>query len=186
MKRLPGFASFAMFIVLCVSAAYWAMQLFQPPARAVAAAPQAEPSELPLDAAKRLFGGGATVNLASNYQLKGVVAAARSEDSVAILATDGKPAKAVATGGELTPGVTVREVHPHYVLLSEAGAVKRVELEVRAQRQTGADLSPKAPAALAPDISSVRPTTVVSGVASGPPPARQGAEPGRSPPGEGN
>lgn len=181
MKRLPLFASFALFIALCVSAAYWAMQLIQPPLRAVAAVPQAEPPELSLDAAKGLFGGSAAVNLASNYQLKGVVAAARREDSVAILSADGKPAKAVATGGELVPGVTVREVHPHYVLLSESGVIKRVELEVQSKGQTGMDLSVKTPAVVTPGMSSARPTTVVPAAQ----PVQPGAQPGAQPPGSG-
>ena len=33
MKRLPLITSFVLFIALCVSAAYWAMQLFKPPLR---------------------------------------------------------------------------------------------------------------------------------------------------------
>ncbi len=32
MKRLPLITSFVLFIALCVSAAYWAMQMFNPPA----------------------------------------------------------------------------------------------------------------------------------------------------------
>lgn len=172
MKRLPWFASFAMFIALCASTAYWAMQLFQPPVRAVAAAPQAEPPALSLDAAQSLFGGSARVDTASNYQLKGVVAAARSRDSVAILSADGKPAKAVAAGGELSPGVTIKEVHPQYVLLSESGVIKRVELEVSAKSGTGMDLSPKTTNAPASGTSSARATTVVTGSNNGTRPPR--------------
>lgn len=187
MKRLPWFASFAMFVALCVSAAYWAMQLIQPPLRAVAALPQAEPPELSLDAAKGLFGGGAAASLASNYQLKGVVAAARREDSVAILSADGKPAKAVATGGELVPGVIVREVHPQYVVLSESGVIKRVELAVPAKGQPGADLSSRAPDATTPSMSSARPTTVVPAATNGlPQPIQQGVQPDLQPPGSGD
>lgn len=170
MKRLPWFASFAMFLVLCASVAYWAMQLLQPPLRAVAAPPQAAAPELSLDPARGLFGGSAAASLASNYQLKGVVAAARSDDSVAILSADGKPAKAVAAGGELTPGVIVREVHPQYVLLSESGVVKRVELAVRAVGQGAADLPPGAasPVASSPATSSARPSVLVPEAGPGP------------------
>ncbi|NMM37431.1 MAG: hypothetical protein HHJ09_07940 [Glaciimonas sp.] len=172
MKRLPWFASFAMFIALCASAAYWAMQLFQPPVRAVAAVPRAQQPELSLDAAKNLFGGVA-INLASNYQLSGVVAAARNRDSVAILSADGKPAKAVTAGGELTPGVIVKEVHPQYVLLSESGVIKRVELAVSAKGQAGLDLSVRVPSAVVPTMSSARATTVVPGAVSDLPPPNQ-------------
>lgn len=146
MKRLPWFASFAMFLILCVSIAYWGMQLFQPPLRAVAAAPQAELPALSLEAAKRLFGAPPTASpVSSDYQLKGVLAAARRGKSVAILSADGKPAKAVAAGSELAPGVIVREVHPQYVLLSEAGVIKRIELAT--SKSTGTALPPVAKAA---------------------------------------
>lgn len=158
MKRLPWFASFAMFIILCVSIAYWGMQLFQPPLRAVAAVPQAESPALSLEAAKGLFGARAAANpVSSDYQLKGVLAAARRGKSVAILSADGKPAKAVAAGSELAPGVIVREVHPQYVLLSESGVIKRVELA--AFKSAGAVLPP---GAVAPVAISASPTVPVS------------------------
>src|SRR4030065_1562793 len=41
MKRWPLAATFVLFIALCVSAAYWAMQWLKPPSRPVAAPPQA-------------------------------------------------------------------------------------------------------------------------------------------------
>jgi general secretion pathway protein C len=163
MKRLPWFASFAMFILLCVSIAYWGMQLFQPPLRTVAGVPQAESPALSLEAAKRLFGTRiATSPVSSNYQLKGVLAAARRGKSVAILSADGKPARAVAAGSELAPGVIVREVHPQYVLLSESGIIKRIELA--AFKSAGATLPP---GAVAPVAISARPTVPVPAAVTG-------------------
>jgi general secretion pathway protein C len=146
MKRWPLVASFILFIVLCASAAYWAMQLFKPPLRAVAAPPPSVQPAPQLDAAAGLFGGRTNVAVASNYQLKGVVVSGNESDSVAILATDGKPAQSVRINAEIMPGVTVKEVHRRYVLLSEGGVVKRVELPEDAKGQTQVNLSTNAPA----------------------------------------
>ena len=56
----------------------------------------------------------------------GVIAAGR--DSVAILASDGKPAEAVGVDMEVASGVTVQEVNRQYVLLNTGGTVRRVDL----------------------------------------------------------
>jgi general secretion pathway protein C len=128
-KRLPPLAIFLAFLLLCISVAYWAMQLFKPPVRNVVAPISVERTDAPLAAAAGLFGGGSGgLVAASNFQLKGVVVAANARESVAIIAADGKPAQAVWINGELQPGVTVKEVHRQYVLLSEGGVTRRVEL----------------------------------------------------------
>jgi len=134
MKRLPRIASFILFIALCVSAAYWAMQLFKPPLRAVAVLPSQTIQPAPkLDAAASLLGGHLNAVVASNFQLKGVVVAGNPAESIAILAADGKPAQAVRINAEAVPGVTVKEVNRRYVLLSEGGVIKRVELPENAK-----------------------------------------------------
>lgn len=136
MKRMPLIVSFLLFIALCASIAYWALQLFKPPSRPVAAPPRIAQADVSPDAAAALFGGRpGKVAVASNYQLKGVILSGTASDSVAILSANGKPAQAVAVGVELMPGVTVKEVHREYVLLSEGGAVKRVELPEGAKVQ---------------------------------------------------
>src|ERR1035437_3652375 len=97
MKRWPLLATFILFIALCASAAYWAMQLFKPAVRPVAATPKTAKIDYSLDAATGLFGGRkmAALAVASNYALKGVVVARNPRESIAILATDGKPAQAI-------------------------------------------------------------------------------------------
>ena len=135
MKRLPLIMSFILFIALCVSAAYWAMQIFKPPVRAIAAPPQVERPAPSLDAAAALLGGRTSFAMASNFQLKGVVVASNPAESVAILAANGKPGQAVRTNHEIMPGITVQEVQDDYVLLSDNGAVKRVELSAETKRQ---------------------------------------------------
>jgi general secretion pathway protein C len=129
MKRWPLLVSFVLFIALCVSATYWGMQLYKPPARAVAAPPPAVQAPPDPRAAVVLFGGRqGPVAVATNYQLRGVVSSGTTGESIAILAADGKPAEAIRANREIQPGVIVKEVHPRYVLLQENGVIKRVEL----------------------------------------------------------
>ena len=128
MKRLPLIAGFVLFIALCVSAAYWAMQLFKPAARPVAAPPPSK-TEVRPEAAASLFGGRATATaVATNFELRGVVVSGSAAESIAILAASGKPAQAVRVDTELMPGVKVTEVHPRYVMVTEGGVAKRIEL----------------------------------------------------------
>lgn len=137
-QRLPLVATLLLFIALCAATAYWSMQLFKPPLRMVAAPPPPAPTEPNLDAAASLFGGRmAAVAAASNFQLRGVIDAGVARESIAILSADGKPALAVRVGAELMPGVTVREVHPRYVLLSDSGVIKRVDLPDNAPPGSG-------------------------------------------------
>lgn len=155
MKRMPLLVTFLLFIALCASAAYWGLQLVRPPARPLAAPVVAAPPELPLDVAALLFGGRPqAVGAASNYQLKGVVVAANGRESVAILSADGKPAQAVGLNTEFQPGVSVREVHAQYILLSEGGVMKRVALPEGAkaigQEFTPSSLPPLPPRAVPP------------------------------------
>jgi len=135
MKRWPLITTFVLFIALCVSAAYWAMQMFKPPLRAVASPLQSSQSAPRLEAAAGLLGGYSSVAVAGNFQLKGVVVASDPTESVAILAASGKPTRAFRTNAEVAPGITVKEVHNRYVLLSEGGVIKRVELPESAKRR---------------------------------------------------
>ena len=138
MKRWPLLTSFVLFIALCVSATYWGMQFYKPPARPVAAPPPAVQAPPDPRAAVVLFGGRqGPVAVATNYQLRGVVASGTSGESVAILSADGKPPEAVRANREIQPGVIVKEVHPRYVLLQENGVMKRVELPEDAKASRG-------------------------------------------------
>lgn len=127
MKNARLIASILLLALLCASLAYWALKLIRPAERPLAA-PQQTRQEINLDAAAGLFGGRPGAAVATNYQLRGVIDAKSEADSVAIIAASGKPAQAVVVGGEVSPGVTVKEVHPNYVLLSENGVSKRIEL----------------------------------------------------------
>ncbi|KQV42816.1 type II secretion system protein N [Massilia sp. Root335] len=125
-KRLPLLLSLLGMILLAASLAYWILQLYQPPQRPLAAVPQAALPDPAIDAAATLFGGQVAVASATNYQLTGVVADGRS--SVAIIVAEGSPPKALKVGKEVAPGITLAEVHPRYVMLSDGGVMKRVDL----------------------------------------------------------
>jgi general secretion pathway protein C len=125
MKRLPILLSLLALVALSASIAYWVLQLYQPAQRPLAAAPAPSMPDPGIDAAASLFGGQLSAAVASNYQLTGVVAAGR--ESVAIIVADGTP-KALKIGKEVASGVTVQEVHPRYVMLSDGGVLKRIEL----------------------------------------------------------
>ncbi len=124
-KRLPLLLSLLALILLATSIAYWVLQLYKPEQRPLAAAPVATQPPPSPEAAATLFGGQPSAVI-SNFQLTGVVSA--GADSAVILVADGQPPKAVRIGREIAPGVTVAEVHRRYVMLSDGGVMKRVEL----------------------------------------------------------
>lgn len=128
MKRLPQLVTLLALVALSVSLAYWAMQLFKAPQRPINPPPVPVVQDASVEAGAALFGGQVSVATASNYQLRGVVAPANGRGAVAIIATDGQPAKAYPTGFEVAPGVTVREVQARYVLLQDGGVSKRIDL----------------------------------------------------------
>ncbi|MBJ7310092.1 hypothetical protein H7U20_07785 [Rugamonas sp. CCM 8940] len=145
MKRLPLFCTVLALAALSASLAYWALQWFKPPQRPIAAPPAQVAAGPSPEAARGLFGGQVALASVSNYQLKGVVAAADGRGSAAILAVDGKPSEALAVGREVAPGVLVKEVHAKHVLLSEGGVIKRLELASDTGANGGAPASPLPP-----------------------------------------
>jgi general secretion pathway protein C len=126
MKRLPLFLTLLALVLLSSSIAHWVLELYQPSQRPLATAPATAMQEPSPDAAATLFGGQANAAVATNYQLTGVVAAGRN--GVAIIVADGSPPKALPIGKEVAPGVTLSAVYPRYVMLSEGGVTKRIEL----------------------------------------------------------
>ena len=128
MKRLPQLTSLLAVVALSVSLAYWAMQLFKAPQRPINPPPVPVVQDASVEAGASRFGGQVSVATASNYQLKGVVAASNGRGSVAIISSDGKPSVALPEGAEVAPGVTVQEVHARHVLLLDGGVSKRIDL----------------------------------------------------------
>ena len=142
MKRLPLLFSLLAVIALSASMAYWVIALYKPPQRPLAAMVETGMPDPAPDAAGTLFGGQMTSVVLSNYQLTGVVAA--GPEGVAILVADGQPPRALKVGKEIAAGVSVREVHPKYVILSEGGVMKRIELARDAKAGTSLALAPPA------------------------------------------
>jgi general secretion pathway protein C len=180
MKRLPLLFTLLALIFLAVSATYWGMQLYKPQQRPIAAVAPASLPEPSPDAAATLFGGQAVANVATNYQLTGIIAAGR--DSAAIIVADGQPPKALKVGRELAPGVSISEVHARYVMLSDGGVMKRIDLAP--DTKPAIALS----GAAAPPMALPQPAAVPGGVPQNTePPMAPGAVPaGPPPPGEVN
>lgn len=147
-KRVPLVLSLVGLIVLAASLAYWILQLYQPPQRPLAAAPHSAMPDPAIDAAATLFGGQVAVASATNYQLTGIVSAGR--DSVAIIVADGAPPKALRLGRELSPGIKLAEVHPRYVMLSDGGVLKRVDLPADVKAEAPGVNPGSNPAAMVP------------------------------------
>ncbi|MEA5098781.1 MAG: type II secretion system protein N [Burkholderiaceae bacterium] len=142
MKHARPIAMLLLFILLCASLAYWGMRAFTPAPRPQAPAQPQPPAGI--EAAGRLLGGNtAAAATSSHYQLQGVINAG-SVNSVAILSVNAQPARATRLGGEIAPGVTLSEVHAKYVLLSENGAPRRVDLTEIPKKAVGA-IPPTAP-----------------------------------------
>jgi general secretion pathway protein C len=179
MKRLPLLFTLLALIFLAASATYWGMQLYKPQQRPIAAVAPASLPEPSPDAAATLFGGQAVANVAANYQLTGIISAGR--DSAAIIVAEGQPPKALKVGRELAPGVSISEVHARYVMLSEGGVMKRIDLA--ADTKPAIALSGGA----APPMALPQPTSVPGGVPqTTEPPMAPGAVPNTPPPGEVN
>jgi general secretion pathway protein C len=128
-KHLPFVVASLSFGAACASGAYWGMQPFRPQPRASAATARPAAPAPAIEAAAGLFGRAPLGPAATAFQLKGVIDDGR--DGVAIVAADGKPALAVGVGQPVAPGVTVTEIHSRYVLLSENGTVRRLDLPER-------------------------------------------------------
>lgn len=118
-------ANVVLLVILCASATYWTLRLFKAPQRAVSVAP---PTPIRTDSAAITSLFGTVSAVASNFQLRGIVLARPAADSVAIIAADGKPARALKTGGEIVAGASLIQIHADHIVISDNGVQKRVPL----------------------------------------------------------
>ena len=125
MKRLPLILSLVLFVALCATSSFWVLQFIKPETRKVTAPPPNKPMA-DVESVAGLFGGALAVN--TNYQLKGIILANPENQSGAIIAVDGKPTQAYRMEAEISPGVKLKEVHAEYILLSDNGINKRIDL----------------------------------------------------------
>jgi general secretion pathway protein C len=142
MNRLPFLATVAAVVALTASVAYWGLQLYKPAQRPIAAVPVLDTPPALIDAARGLFGGEIAAAAApSTYQLRGVVAARNGQRSVAIIAANNEAPKAYPVGAEVAAGVVVKDVQARFVILSEGGVQKRLDLPA----DTGVSMTTAAP-----------------------------------------
>lgn len=178
MNRLPFLSTVAAVVALTASVAYWGLQLYKPAQRPIAAVPVTETPPAPIDAARGLFGGDTAVAVVSNYELRGVVAARDGQRSVAIIAANDEPPKAYPVGTELAPGITVKDVQPRFVTLSEGGVQKRLDLPADAgMSSTTAAPLPEVNRGTAPPQPAPSATPLVT-----PPPGTPVGQPGQPAP----
>lgn len=135
MQRIPKLIAFMLFLVLCASVTYWLLQWVAPPPRPVAALPQASRVMPPIAAAANLFGGRVQAGGLANVQLRGIVRAGRADESLAIIALEGKPARALRANAEVTSGVTLKAIHARSVVLSERGEDRELTLPAFAAQE---------------------------------------------------
>lgn len=154
MQRAPAVMAFLLFLTLCASITYWLLQWMAPSPRPVAAPPQTARALPPVAAAANLFGGRAQASGMANVQLKGIIRAASPQDSSAIIAVEGKPARALQANAEVTSGLRVKAIHARSVVLSDRGAERELSLPAFAAQEGAMSnvpgRSPESPPAMPP------------------------------------
>ena len=130
MTRIPAILSFVLFLAIAATLAYWIPQWTAPLSRAVSSPPKTEHVQTPVSAAANLFGGRSDVGSLANVQLRGVVHSGRASDSVAIIAVEGKPPRALKVNSEIAPGVKIKQILNKTVVVSQQGAERELSLPV--------------------------------------------------------
>ena len=153
MKRWPVMVSLVLFLALSASLAYWIVQWTAPAPRAISAPPKSERTMPPISAAASLFGGRSPGSAIANVQLRGVVHSGSLSGSVAIIAVEGKAARALTANSEIAPGVIVKEILNKTVVVSEKGVERELSLPAFAAQESNTT----APQANLPPASNLPP-----------------------------
>lgn len=165
MTRFPALLSLLLILALAATLAYWISQWTAPSPRAVSSPAKTEPAQTPISAATNLFGGRSEGTSIANVQLRGVVHSGRASDSVAIIAVEGKPPRALGVNSEIAPGVKIKQILNKTVVVSEQGAERELSLPVfTAQEssvtaQAATPVPTNVPQANAPAVVSPGPTS---------------------------
>lgn len=165
MTRLPVILSFLLFLGLAATLAYWIPQWMAPAPRAVSSPPKSERAQPPVSAAVSLFGGRAQGPAMANVQLRGVVHSGRASDSVAIIAVEGKPPRALRVNSDIAPGMKVKQILNKTVVVSEQGAERELSLpmftaqESSVTAQAATSVTTNVPQANAPAVVSPGPAS---------------------------
>ena len=162
MKRLPVMISFVLLLALSATLAYWIVRWTAPAPRPVSAPPKSERTMPPISAAANLFGGRSSGSAIANVQLRGVVHSGGPVGSVAIIAVEGKPPRALTANSEIAPGVIVKEILNKTVVVSEKGVAHELSLPAFAAQESIA----AAPQANLPPAPNLPPATLPVGMNS--------------------
>jgi general secretion pathway protein C len=117
MRQLPTLTSFVVFLALCASITYWLLQWMAPASRPLATPIQAEYPLPDVSAAADLFGGANEALGALPIQLKGIILANHPNESVAIIALNGKPARALKASAVVSDGILIKQITAGGVIL---------------------------------------------------------------------
>jgi general secretion pathway protein C len=161
MKRLPLLFSFLLFLALSATLAYWIVQWTAPVPRAVSAPPKSERTTPPISAAASLFGGRSPGSTVANVQLRGVVHSGSLSDSVAIIAVEGKPPRALMLNSEIVPGMIVKQILNKTVVVSEKGAERELSLPAFAAQESNSTM-PQASTPTAPNLPPANPSAALN------------------------
>ena len=131
----------ALVAALAISLAYWTWVAISPPSVAAPASAGAladDRSESPAN--RNLFGvasagpAAAPRSASAGLTVLGVFSGSRSGEGRAIIARQGARPVTVATGESIADGLSLKEVHPDYVIVLRDGIPERLDLERRAVR----------------------------------------------------
>ena len=136
MKRLSLFTSFLLFLALCASVAYWLFQWMAPATRPLVLPAPAEPAPPAMSAAANLFGGTVELVLSIPIQLKGIIHAANPSESVAIIALEGKPARALRVNAEVMGGLVIKQINSNSVVLVDQTGNREIPLPAFSSQNT--------------------------------------------------
>lgn len=165
MTRLPALLSFLLFLALAATLAYWIPQWTAPAPRAVSSTVKTEHAQIPVSAAANLFGGGSEGTAMANVQLRGVVHSGRASDSVAIIAVEGKPSRALRVNSEIAPGLKIKQILNKTVVVLDQGAERELSLPSFAAQESAVTTQPVTssstitPQANAPAVVSPAPSS---------------------------
>ena len=132
-------ASALLAVVLIASITEWALSFSArrgapEPVKSLPTADLAiDPQRADTAAIARLF--GASPEAAGGIRALGVMAEGASGRGIAVIAIDGKPARAVRAGETIAPGVVLAEVQRDGVLINRSGALQQIRIATKPPSQ---------------------------------------------------
>ena len=128
MKRLPIISSFLLFLTLCASVTYWLLQWMAPATRPLIAPVQVERALPEMTAAANLFGGNTESVNPQGVKLTGIIHTESANESIAIISLEGKPARELKIGAEVSSNLILKKIDRLSVVLSDNGVERRIAL----------------------------------------------------------